>query len=151
VRARMARHGVGRMFVAQFSFKPELEPAPPSSLAVVNTHDTPTWASFWNGLDIDDRLALGLLDEGEARAERDSRARFRQEVARRFGVPAEADAVLEAVLRDMAAGPAEGVLATLEDLWGETQPQNTPGTGAERSNWRRRARLSLEQMRTSES
>src|SRR5690606_15093299 len=71
VRARMARHGVGRMFVAQFSFKPALEPAPASALAVVNTHDTPTWASFWQGLDIDDRLTMGLLTEDEARAERD--------------------------------------------------------------------------------
>lgn len=149
VRVRMAEHGIGRTYVAQFSFRPRLEPAPPGSFAVVNTHDTPTFAAFWQGLDIDDRLQMRLINEQEAADERAARERFRWEVARSFGVEPNAEAVLEACLREMAEGPAEGVLATLEDLWGETQPQNTPGTGSERPNWRRRARLSLEQMRES--
>jgi len=149
VRARMAEHGVGRMFVAQFSFKPELETAPAGSLAVVNTHDTPTFAAFWRGLDIDDRLDMGLISEEDAAVERDGRSKLRAGLAAYFGVQPEPEAVLEACLREMGAGPAEGVLANLEDLWGETQPQNTPGTGAERPNWRRRARLSLEQIRKS--
>jgi len=34
----------------------------------------------------------------------------------------------------------------LEDLWGETQPQNVPGTTHERPNWRRRARYAMEDM-----
>jgi 4-alpha-glucanotransferase len=34
-----------------------------------------------------------------------------------------------------------------EDLWGETRPHNTPGTRG-KSNWRRKALVSLEQMRS---
>jgi 4-alpha-glucanotransferase len=37
------------------------------------------------------------------------------------------------------------VLINLEDLWGETEPQNVPGTHRERPNWRRKARLSFEE------
>ena len=36
----------------------------------------------------------------------------------------------------------------LEDLWLETEPQNVPGTWQERPNWQRKARLSLEEIRT---
>ena len=55
--------------------------------------------------------------------------------------------MLRAALHYLAASDAGLVLASLEDLWGETRPQNVPGTLAERPNWRRRARLTLEQMR----
>ena len=37
-------------------------------------------------------------------------------------------------------------MVTLEDLWSETEPQNTPGTGQERPNWRRKAAKSLEEI-----
>jgi 4-alpha-glucanotransferase len=57
--------------------------------------------------------------------------------------------VLTACLRFLAASQAQFVLVNLEDLWLETQPQNTPGTTIERPNWRRKARLGLEQIRTS--
>ena len=33
----------------------------------------------------------------------------------------------------------------LEDLWLETEPQNTPNTYLERPNWRRKLRRSFEQ------
>jgi 4-alpha-glucanotransferase len=47
----------------------------------------------------------------------------------------------------MASLDDETVLVTLEDLWGELEPQNIPGTsGEDAKNWRRRARHSLEEM-----
>jgi len=39
---------------------------------------------------------------------------------------------------------AARVLVNLEDLWLEPGPQHVPGTGPERSNWRRRATHRLE-------
>jgi hypothetical protein len=40
---------------------------------------------------------------------------------------------------ELAAGPADVFLATLEDIWLEREPQNVPGTfGDEAPNWRRR-------------
>ncbi len=59
---------------------------------------------------------------------------------------ASTDRVLRAALRYLAGGPGRMVVATLEDLWGETLPQNVPGTTDEHPNWRRRARHSLEEL-----
>jgi 4-alpha-glucanotransferase len=55
--------------------------------------------------------------------------------------------ILEACLRWLRASPAELVLVNLEDLWEEENPQNVPGTSTERPNWRRKARLSVEEIR----
>jgi 4-alpha-glucanotransferase len=52
------------------------------------------------------------------------------------------DQALESLLTSLAASDAEIVLVNLEDLWGETEPQNRPGV-PERS-WRHKFRLSLE-------
>lgn len=54
--------------------------------------------------------------------------------------------ILEACLRWLRASPAELVLVNLEDLWEEEKPQNVPGTSTERPNWRRKARLSIEEI-----
>jgi 4-alpha-glucanotransferase len=35
----------------------------------------------------------------------------------------------------------------LEDLWGETRPQNVPGTETERPNWVRKTRHPFERFR----
>jgi 4-alpha-glucanotransferase len=55
--------------------------------------------------------------------------------------------ILRAVLAELASGPARLVVVNLEDLWLEVRPQNVPGTVAldRYPNWRRRARLSLEE------
>jgi 4-alpha-glucanotransferase len=53
---------------------------------------------------------------------------------------------LRACLIHLARSPADLVLVDLEDLWGERQPQNRPGTGTEAANWRRRAARSLSQV-----
>src|SRR3990172_5003067 len=81
----MARHGLSRMFVVQFGLSPDpakaLRPVLAESLACVNTHDMPTFASFWGGLDIDDRIELGLLDEEGARKEREKRLKVKKALA----------------------------------------------------------------------
>jgi 4-alpha-glucanotransferase len=48
-------------------------------------------------------------------------------------------------LRRSRAGVA---LVSLEDLWLETDPQNVPGSGERRPNWRRKTRFSFEQFST---
>ena len=39
---------------------------------------------------------------------------------------------------------AASVVVSLEDLWGETLPQNVPGTGPEVPNWRRQMARTLD-------
>ncbi len=154
LRRRLTDHGIDRMYVAQFNFRGKgqaMRTPPEACVATVNTHDTPTFAAYWNGEDIDDQVELGLLPAGEASDFHDKRGKVREAVASFLETPASSsDRVLRACLGRLAKSPAKSVLVNLEDLWGETQPQNTPGTGAERPNWRRRAKLSLEEMQESE-
>jgi 4-alpha-glucanotransferase len=120
----------------------------------VNTHDMPTFASFWGGLDIDDRIDLGLLDEEGGRGERERRSRVKDALAaflrrkgRLKGAGTGAELVLAACFSYLAASKAGVVIANLEDLYGETNPQNVPGTWKERPNWLRKARHGFEAFR----
>lgn len=153
LRSRLTEHGIDRMYVGQFNFRDEgqamLTP-PAACVASVNTHDTPTFTAYWNGEDIDDQVELGLLPAEEASETRNKRGEVREAVADFLEAPVSSpDRVLRACMGRLGESPAKSVLVNLEDLWGETEPQNTPGTGAERPNWRRRARLSLEEMKES--
>ncbi len=156
VDAALSQHGVDEMYVVQYELKPEaaraLRPIPAASVASLNTHDMPAFATFWSGLDIDDRMDLGLIDAAAASLERDKRAAMRaamigllkSEALLSDGV-INTESVLEGCLTLLARSPAAVVLVGLEDLWGETQPQNTPGTLYERANWQRKTKLSFEE------
>jgi len=154
VNPTLARHGVLGMYVLQFELRPEGRPLPPkpNSVASLNTHDTPTFAGFWAGRDIADRVDLGLLDEAGAAAEQEYRGRIRAatiDFLRGAGLfpPGESgpEAVLRGLLRFLSRSEAPMVLVNLEDLWLEDRPQNVPGTSWERPNWRRKARYAFEE------
>ena len=155
VRPMMARHRVLRTYVAQFEIatwpRPLLRSPTMNSLASLNTHDTPTFAGFWEGLDIEDRVVLGLLAPAEAGNEHENRGRLREALLAfltETGGLAIGDrdpaAILRACLYRLAASPARVLSVNLEDLWGERHPQNVPGTTSERPNWLRKAQFSLE-------
>lgn len=162
VRAMMRRRGLLQSYVLQSSALPRRGPAlrrpPARSLAGLNTHDMPPFAAFWRGLDLDERLAGGLLTGTEAEAERRRRARVRAALVRELraggwltGGRSAADEteegeVLAACLRFLASSEADLVVVGLEDLWGETRPQNLPGV-PEHPSWRRRAAHPLEAIR----
>ncbi len=156
VRQCMAEHGLRRTYVAQFEFRGEQEaplPTPPAgAVASVNTHDTATFSTFWSGADIDDQVALGLLDEPHAVEARERRGGLREALLAYFGSGPDSHepgdralAVLRSCLEGLSESDADCVMVTLEDLWGEPEPQNTPGTDLERPNWTRRARLGFEE------
>jgi 4-alpha-glucanotransferase len=122
-------------------------------VASLNTHDLPPFAAFWRGTDIEDRLAQGLIDPGEARAERRARSRLRRDLAaalreRGLLLGRGPEAVLRAALSFLARSRARMVMVNLEDLWLEAEPQNRPGTGPERPNWRRKSARTLEALRS---
>ena len=50
-------------------------------------------------------------------------------------------------MKFLAKSEAIIVLLNLEDLWGETKPQNIPSTTKEHPNWKRRMRYSMERLR----
>ena len=159
VRAGMRRHGVLRSYVVQYEAVPDVErvPAPAAdALASMNTHDMPTFASFWRGSDVADRLEDGLLDDAAAERETAARDEIREALVgalREAGLlgsstPDERQ-VLEATLVWLARSDAAYVVVNLEDLWSEVRPVNVPGVMT-RPNWRGRAARSFEQLRASD-
>lgn len=157
VNRSLERHGIAGMFVVQYEARPHPGPAlrriPEREVASLNTHDMPPFAAFWQGLDIDDRYALGLIRRRDLAGERRQRARICRSLARltsRRGRAArgraDARSVLRATLQHLGESDARWVLVNLEDLWLETESQNTPGTSSERVNWRRKLRWTLEQL-----
>ncbi len=164
----MQRHEVHGLKVVQrlaVKLEPEelgnaLETLPKRIVAGVNTHDMPTFAGFLKGSDLHDSEELGLLAPDQVAAGRKKRPQalqaLREHLIRRGRLPADtkqlevlpAHEFVSACLEELAASEANVVLATLEDLWEEEQPQNVPGTVLERPNWRRRSAHPLETLRT---
>jgi 4-alpha-glucanotransferase len=142
-----------RSWVLQFESTPQDPlPAPPASaLASWGTHDLARfWSYFW-GTDIDENEGDGRLPHAEATAQRQEREHWRTAILDATGTAEDvadpALAALHGCLSHLAQGAADLVLVDLEELWGERQPQNRPGTGTEASNWRRRASHTLEEAR----
>src|SRR5687768_1292812 len=154
VRPAMKAHGLLRTYVAQREAGTAGLPEPPAeSVAALNTHDMPTWAGFWRGTDVPLREELGLIDHSQAELILEARREVRGALPASLpGLLADPDgedprASLEASLEQLAAGPAAIVMASLGDLLLEADPQNVPGTGPERLNWRRRYPWTLEEIR----
>jgi 4-alpha-glucanotransferase len=146
VRPAMAQHGLFRLHVGQWSFPARPgdapTPGPAGSIASLNTHDTPTFAGWWRGADIDDKLELGLVDKPAAHAERVERDAMKQALVAFANTPqdhlTEAERAMVAATADLALGPSEIVLLSLDDLVMDPVPHNVPGTTHERPNWQRR-------------
>jgi 4-alpha-glucanotransferase len=153
VRPAMKAHGLLRTYVAQREAGTAGLPEPPAeSVAALNTHDMPTWAGFWRGADVPLREELGLIDHAEAERILEARRGVRGALPASLpGLLADPDgedprASLEASLERLAASRAAIVMASLGDLLLESDPQNVPGTGPERLNWRRRYPWTLDEL-----
>jgi 4-alpha-glucanotransferase len=129
VRRTMSARGLLRTLVLQAEAGEEGDPlddVPHLALVGMNTHDMPTFAGFWAGADA-------------------PRGRLVAAVKRRGHPAADEAQVLAACLDELAASDARGLMVNLEDLWGEPEPQNVPGTTGAR-NWRRAARHGVEEL-----
>ncbi len=125
--------------------------APPAAwdaraMAMTSTHDLPTLAGWWLGADIALRAAHGVLgrDRNRVEAERDAdRAALWRALTRsgagKGGLPEQPEAFVDAALRHVAAADCALCLLPLEDVLGEIEQPNLPGTIDEHPNWRRRA------------
>ncbi|MDD4860053.1 MAG: 4-alpha-glucanotransferase [Dehalococcoidales bacterium] len=157
VRPAMKKHGLNRMYVLHYELasRPEKGPPPVSRdlVASLNTHDMPPFASAWDGSEIEMRRKLGLLDSVGAATEQQRLRIIKKALGdylRRKGWLTDAAedtaTVLKACLSFLSASDARLVLVNLEDLWGETQPQNVPAvSGQDYPSWRRKTRYSFEE------
>jgi len=156
INSAMSRHNIQRMYVVQYELHPNshtaLRTASPNSLASMNTHDMRPFGSFWEGLDIQDRVQLGLLNEEGSRVEHKKRSKLQQALTKFLrsrgwlhNHATNLQVLLRACLSYLSASPARLLLINLEDLWLERDSQNLPGSGDECANWKKKARYSFEE------
>jgi len=156
VRPAMACHGLHRMYVMHYELQANqqkaLNPVSKNCVASLNNHDMPPFAAFWQGLDIVEMLELGLTNKASARREQKNRGNTQKALVNSLedkGLIMEHTrdvySILKAGMSFLSTSKARVVLANLEDLWLETQPQNIPGSGEKYPSWRRKARYSFEE------
>jgi 4-alpha-glucanotransferase len=141
------------------------ESYPERAAASFSTHDIATLRGFWLGRDLEWRRALDLYpgteqaqtDEEERRVDRrrllaaliatgtlaDDAPR---QLLPRADEPVYERALAEAVHRFLAQSGARLMLMQLEDVSGELEQPNLPGTVDEHPNWRRKLGLTLDQI-----
>jgi 4-alpha-glucanotransferase len=149
-RDRMAEVGISGMDVLWFQ-RDEKSFLPPSkwrpdAVAMTSTHDLPTVAGWWSGLDITTREKLGLVSD--AAAERKKRAANRKTLWKAFKkakaasgdppAPEETDLATESALRFVGKAAAPLALIPLEDMLALSDQPNLPGTTNEHPNWQLR-------------
>jgi 4-alpha-glucanotransferase len=116
---------------------------PVKSAACVSTHDLPTLAGWWQGEDIREKEALGLLSPQEAASAREARDADKRAFLRALGrqdmasAPFDA-AIIAAAHEFIGRAPSLLAMAQIDDLTGEVSAVNLPGTNLERPNWRRK-------------
>ena len=128
------------------------EEYPQQSLATVATHDMPTMTSYWQGNDIAQRSALGMFpdqqqcnDERTRRhAERAGLLRLLADIGLPLADPADPANVVSSLHVAIARTHSMIAVVQLDDLIGESDPINIPGTHREYPNWQRKQTLPLE-------
>jgi glycogen operon protein len=118
---------------------------PPQALACLASHDLPTFLGWRAGRDIDIAQSLGQLDAARATA----RHLLREDEDRLLGARSgyagpDAGAASAATHGFVAGTPSQIMLVQADDLAGETDPLNVPGTDREWPNWRRRVHVPVE-------
>jgi 4-alpha-glucanotransferase len=140
------------MYLAMFqaSAGPDVAPPTAADMALVGTHDTPTFLGWLKGNDIADRVRYGLLAEPAAPAVVEERVRAMQWLAAHLhSTVADPRAFLVALLEWLGRSDSPLVVPWLEDLWLEEVAVNLPGTPSSvRPNWQRPMRRLLDEIFT---
>lgn len=146
----LPRHRIWGMYLAQFQASDGPDVAAPTArdMALVGSHDTPTFAGWLAGNDIGERVRYGLLAQHAVIGVKEERSRATQWLAERLGRRVEEpNAFLAELLEWLGRSDSPLVVPWLEDLWLEDQAVNLPGTRSqERPNWQRPMRLLLDEI-----
>jgi (1->4)-alpha-D-glucan 1-alpha-D-glucosylmutase len=135
---------------------------PEQAAVAVSTHDLPTLAGWWAARDIELRESLQLMPSEEVRSRQivqrsQDRARLlvclQREGMLPPGVPLDparvdrlAEPIVRAIHARLAATPSRVMLVQLEDVLGQLEQVNLPGTTTQYPNWRRKLPLPLEEL-----
>jgi 4-alpha-glucanotransferase len=115
---------------------------PAHALVSSTTHDLPTLAGFAEGRDIEARRQAGLIDEVGYQAQKAARAEDKRQLEQALadaGFPGDP-------LGFLLSTPCALAVINQEDLSSETEQQNLPGSTWQYPNWRRKMRVSVEQL-----
>ena len=134
----------GAMFKAPSAY-------PRKALAAVGTHDLPTFAGWWKGLDTDLRETFDVYTPEQAAREREDRVTDLVEFANALhgaGIT-KSDAVpvdppFEAAFRFVAKTPSMLIALQLEDVLADINQANLPGPDMGHPNWRRKLRRTVD-------
>ena len=113
----------------QASDGPDVAPPTAADMALIGSHDTPTFAGWLKGNDIADRVRYGLLAEAGVPAVTEERA-LRPPVAGAAHLGSTVEdprAFLSALLEWLGRSDSPLVVPWLEDLWLEEVAVNLPG------------------------
>jgi 4-alpha-glucanotransferase len=148
----LPRHRIWGMYLAMFqaSDGPHVSPPTAADMALIGSHDTPTFAGWLKGNDIADRVRYGLLAEAGVPAVAEERSRAIGWLAAHLGSTVEDPrAFLSALLEWLGRSDSPLVVPWLEDLWLEEVAVNLPGTpSSTRPNWQRPMRRLLDEIFT---
>lgn len=142
-------------------FRPP-EAYPELAAVSVSTHDLATLAGFWTGEDLKAKARLGLFrDEREEQRAQEARGRDKVALLQAIaaegllppgiapddaaGLPWTAD-LTAAVHAFLSRAPSALMMVQMDDLLGQTQQANLPGSISEYPNWRRRMTTALEDL-----
>ena len=152
----MKRHDVKRMVVLYYELDRiaagEMPRIPSEAMASLNTHDMPTIAATWKGLDIEQQIGLGILAPEMKEDYLARRARAREKLLRLFpsevsSGDASLEEILAAILSWMGRSRAQYVMAGVDDLVLAIEQPNVPGIGTQRPNWRYRLERTVPELR----
>lgn len=121
---------------------------PKSALASISTHDLPTVRGFFEGRDITWREKLGLFPDTDAGARARDHRQYEMDRLLRSLEREDIDRkdLVEALSRYLARSEAALAIFQLEDLAGELEQANLPGTIDQHPNWRQRLASPVERL-----
>lgn len=118
------------------------EAYPPHAVVSTTTHDLPTLAGFALGRDIEARKAAGLIDEENYRTQ----WRERKDEVARLNAVLLATGFTNNAIGFLLSTPCALAVINQEDLTGETEQQNLPGSTWQYPNWRRKMEVAVEDL-----
>ena len=145
VREQLADHNVLSYRLLWFEDTPPSQ-YPEKALAAITTHDLPTLAGVWTGMDLETQRHLGLNPDASANE------RFREKIHQTSNLDADADVTLAITntFEQLAQAPSAIVMASMEDASVTHERPNMPAAGGKYPNWCLALPLPLENIEPSE-
>ena len=147
VRAGLSEAGILSYRVLWFERHPDgtfkrPDEYPGVAAATTSTHDLPTLAGFFEARDIAARRAAGLIDD----AERDRQIENRRREIERLNEALRSAGFENDALGFLLSTPCRLAIVNQEDLTGETEQQNLPGSTWQHPNWCRKMKVAVEDL-----